>query len=61
MKPIQTISPYPITTQFHITTMERHELWSQDKKSGLRPIPEGTVRETKERQGQNWPGKNVLT
>ena len=23
-------------------------------------MPEGTERETKERQGQNWPGKNVL-
>ena len=23
-------------------------------------MPEGTEREAKERQGQNWPGKNLL-
>ena len=23
-------------------------------------MPEGTDKEAKERQGQNWPGKNVL-
>ena len=23
-------------------------------------MPEGTEREAKERQGQNWPGKNML-
>ena len=23
-------------------------------------MPEGTERQAKERQGQNWPGKNVL-
>ena len=33
----------------------------QDKKSGLRAMPEGTEIEAKERQGQIWPGKNLLT
>ena len=32
----------------------------QDKKSGLRAMPEGTERDAKERQGQNWTGKNLL-
>ena len=32
----------------------------QDPKSGLRAIPEGTEKEAKERQGQNWPGQNLL-
>ena len=59
-KPIQTLSPYPIKTQFHITPIERPQLWSQDLKSGRRAMPEGTEREAKERQGQNWPGKNLL-
>ena len=51
MKPIQTLSPYPITTQFHIT-IERPELLSQDQKSRLRAIAEGTEREAREGQGQ---------
>ena len=29
---------------------------SQDQKSGLRAMPEGTEREA----GPNWPGKNLL-
>ena len=32
----------------------------QDKKSGLRAMPEGTGREAKARQGKNWSGKNLL-
>ena len=60
MKPIQTLSPYLITAQFHITTIERPELWSTRSESGLRAMPEGTEREAKESQGQNWPGKNLL-
>ena len=24
-------------------------------------MPEGTEREAKERQGQNWPGRNLLS
>ena len=32
----------------------------QDQKAGLKAMPEGTEREAKERQSQNWPGKNLL-
>ena len=45
MKPIRTLSPYLITKQFHITSIERPELRPQDQKSGLRALPEGTERE----------------
>ena len=31
-----------------------------DPRSELRAMLEGTEREAKERQGQNWPGKNLL-
>ena len=31
----------------------------QDKKSGLKAMPEGTAREAKERHGQKWLGKNL--
>ena len=32
----------------------------KNKKPGPRAMPEGTEGEANERQGQNWPGKNVL-
>ena len=44
------ISPYPITTQFHNTTVEKPELGPQDQKSGPRAMYEGTEREAKKMQ-----------
>ena len=61
MIPMQTISPYSITTQFHITTIEKPELIGpQDQKSGLGAMPQATGREAKEKQDQKWPGKSLL-
>ena len=60
MRPIKIVSPNPITTQFNITTRRCLSFGSQDKKSGLEAMPEGTERGAKERQGQHWPGKNLL-
>ena len=55
------ISLYPITTQFHIPTIERLSFGPQDTKSGLMAMPEGTEKKAKERQGRNWPGKIFVT
>ena len=45
MKPIQTLSPYPIITLFHITTRRGLSFGPKDNKSGLTAMPEGTERE----------------
>ena len=47
-------------TMGYTNTKERLNFGPQDKKSGLRAMPEGTERKAKERQVQNWPGKNLL-
>ena len=54
------VIPYPITSQSHFTKYRALSFGPEDQKSGLRAILEGTEREVKERQGQNWPGKNLL-
>ena len=60
MKPIQASISLP---HHHIISDHNNRVLSfgpQDQKSGLRAMPEDTEREAKDRQGQNWPGKNVL-
>ena len=52
-----------LTHHHTISYHNNREAWAfgpQDKKSGLRAMPEGTEREAKERQCQNWHGKNLL-
>ena len=52
--------PHHHTISYH-NNIERPKLGSQNEKSGLRAMPEGTEKESKERQGQNWPGKHFFT
>ena len=60
MRPIQTLTPYLITTRIQSQQERGLSFGSQDKKSGLGAMPEDTEREAKEKQGQNWPGKKLL-
>ena len=53
---LHTPSPNKFTSQQY----KRLSSVPQDKKSGLRAMPEDTERKAKERQGQNRPGKNLL-
>ena len=44
-EPISTLYPYLLTTQIHITTIERPEFGPQDQKSALSAVFEDTERE----------------
>ena len=53
---LPTLSPYNTISQKYKDLC----FGPQNQKSGLRAMPEGIESEAKERQGQNWPGKNLL-
>ena len=60
MRPIQTYLPTPSPHNSVSQQLRGLSFGPQEQKSGLRAMPEGTERYAKKRQGQNWPGKNVL-